>query len=211
MTPKDFAKKCPKLLHLTRTEALPLIREHGLLTASDLCRLFEVEYYRQAGILSSRRPKNIKLEHEVHGTVVISDNTPLYLGSLEKCLEDGLTTEDWLQILNKRVFFFSKEKDLKVLAAGQGHREVAHLILEINTLSFVKDYITQISVAAINTGSAKRKAPHRGLATFAPLETLDFDAWKYSRGNVKPDYPKEVSVLGSIPNIFDYVEAVTSL
>ena len=66
-----------------------------------------------------------------------------------------------------------------------------------------------MEVCPINSGATLHTPPARGLATFAPLEGLDHEAWRRARrerGEKKGlDSIKEVTVRGAVPDADDHL------
>lgn len=112
MSPEDLAAKHPRLYHLTDPVALPGILRHGLLPTSGLLSLFEVPQADRVAIERRRRSAGVPITHPIHGTAVITDNLPLSETALTSCLDDDLSPEDWLLLLNQRVFFWPDEENL---------------------------------------------------------------------------------------------------
>ncbi|MEM6589676.1 MAG: hypothetical protein AAF641_14610 [Pseudomonadota bacterium] len=103
-------------------------------------------------------------------------------------------------MLNTRVFFWPErrlgEGNLKA-RISRGYESEWQVYDTRTLLSRVWD---RAEIAPINTGSTIRQPARRGLATFAPLEGLNFKAWRKSRGKSTPDIVKEVTIRGSAPH-----------
>jgi len=166
LSPEDLAAKHPRLYHLTAPDALSGILRHGLLPTSALLTLFEVPNADRHRIERRRRPASVPLSHPVHGAAVITDNLPLTEAALEACLDDGLTPEDWLAILNSRAFFWPDEESLARLLGARLNRGRERLVLVLDTLSLARRHQQRMELAAINTGSTIRRPARRGLSTF---------------------------------------------
>lgn len=71
-----------------------------------------------------------------------------------------------------------------------------------DTMALLAPVWDRAEVAPFNTGATVHVPPRRGLATFAPLDKLDWDEWRSRRraaGIVKaPDRVREVTVRGSV-------------
>ena len=211
MTPEDFSARYPDLYHLTRPESLPLIRQFGLLSPLQLCDLFNLNDEEKDKLLSKRRPKSVVLTHTLHGTAVIHDNAPLSEKALGKCLDDGLAPKDWLHLLNERTFFFTKRNKADALRAGPAHKNQQRSLLVIDTETFLRAHIERVTISPFNTGSTIHTPARRGNGTFARLSSLDYEVWRRSRPTHTPDVPKEVSIVGGVRDIFNYVSAIETL
>lgn len=203
MSPEEFADRHPRLFHVTRPQAIPSIEKHGLLTTSALLDLFAVSGAQRQAIEEKRRPRNVTIRHDLHGEAVVTDNAPLSERALQKCLDDDLTPAHWLRILNGRTFFWPDRINLaKHLQASRRKSEV-RTVLVLDTLRLAKAHHERIELAAINTGSTIRRPAHRGLLTFSPAHLYTYGEWQRLRG--MHDRLKEVSIVGSVPDIGNYL------
>lgn len=203
MSPEDLAAKHPCLYHLTDPVALPGILRHGLLPTSGLLSLFEVPQADRVAIERRRRSAGVPITHPIHGTAVITDNLPLSETALTSCLDDDLSPEDWLLLLNQRVFFWPDEENLGGHRNARMNRGRERLVLVVDTLSLVQRYHQHVELTAINTGATIRKPARRGLATFAPAHLHSYEGWRRLRG--RRDRLKEVAVVGGVADISDHL------
>jgi len=74
-----------------------------------------------------------------------------------------------------------------------------------------------VAVTPINTGNARRKPARRGAATFVPYTAWIESGWE-SEATVlgvslrkRTHQPVEVTVIGSVPDVMDFVVAVSEL
>lgn len=174
------------------------VRRHGLLPAADLAR-------RAGHALPLPRRARAQALALPDGTrAILTDNSPLSLTKLAGVLDDGLTPEDWLAMLNARVFLWPDPK----LAQGNlstrrrlGYDSEWHVYDTVKLLAPVWD---RAEIAPINSGATLRKPTRRGHATFAPLAGLDYQSWRRARrdaGRVQSlDSVKEVTIRGAAPD-----------
>ena len=205
MSPEDFAQRHPSLFHVTDPDAWPGILRHGLLPTRDLLSLFAVAPADRAALERRRRPIGVRLHHPEHGTAVLNDNLPLSEAALLRCLDDRLSPEDWLLMLNARVFFWCSETDVARLVGARLNRNRPRLVLELDTLSLLRAAAGRVELAAINTGSTIRKPARRGLSTFTPLARHAYRDWQRLRGGL--DRPREVTVVGAVAGIARHLRA----
>ncbi len=201
MSPEDLARRHPRLYHLTNPGALPGILRHGLLPTSLLLSLFEVPSADRPKIERKRRPSSVPLWHDVHGKAVITDNVPLSEVALQKCLDDGLTPEKWLIMLNSRVFFWPDEASLGRLVSARLNRGRDLLVLVVDALSLARHH--RLELSPINSGSTIRRPARRGLSTFVPMDRHDYATWQQLRGG--RDRVREVTVVGGVADITDHL------
>ena len=194
MTPDAFAALHPRLHRLAMAGAHEGIRRHGLLTARQVAE--------RAGLDLPATPRRAAIRGALpDGTpVAVTDNRPLSFRALAPVLEDGLAPEDWLAMLNDRVFLWP---DRRLGAGNLAARRRLGYDSEwqvYDTARLLRPVWDRAEIAPINTGSTVRVAVPRGRATFAPLAGLDHAAWRRARGKRSPDTVKEVTVRGGVPD-----------
>jgi hypothetical protein len=142
MTPEEFADRHPRLYHVTSPGAIVDMVRHGLLPASALLDLFGIVGEQRVRIEAHPRAAEVVIEHRAHGKAVISDNSPLTIAALERCLDDGLRPTDWLKMLNERVFFWADRRDVTQLIEARINRGRARYIFVFETLSLARALAT---------------------------------------------------------------------
>ena len=197
MTPEAFAALHPVLTHYAEAGAHRSICARGLLPAATLAPHLD---------MSVPRPAAVELGH-----AVLSDNTPLLGPGLARCLDDELTPEDWLRILNDRVFLWADERGGAGFLRARLRLGRATERLRFDALALLAPVWDRAEVTPINSGSAIRVPARRGLSTFAPLATLDYDAWRRSRKTKGLDSVREVAVRGGIPEAGDALISVDAI
>jgi hypothetical protein len=148
------------------------------------------------------------VRHREHGLIIINDNAPLSERKLAACLDDDLTTTEWLRMLNSRVFFFATPGPVRALTGAALNRGRAKKILLIDTCPFAEAYGEAMEIVPINSGNTNYNAVRRGLSTFSPLLPTDYARWRRQRGKKAPDTIKEVAVRGCIPDIARFVRDI---
>jgi hypothetical protein len=203
MTPEELADRHPRLYHVTTPGAVCGMIRHGLLPTSSLLDLFEIVGEQRVGIEARPRAAEAVIEHATHGRAVISDNSPLTIESLERCLDDGLRSVDWLKMLNERVFFWADRRAVARLLDARINRDRARDVLVVDTLSLARGLADRMDMTPINTGATIRRTARRGLSTFAPVQAHSYQAWQRLRG--RRDRVLEVTVRGGIPDINEHL------
>ncbi|MBA3637350.1 MAG: hypothetical protein H0W57_13175, partial [Rubrobacteraceae bacterium] len=205
--PEELARKHRHLYHVIDPHNWDGIQKHGLLSTSRLLSLFEYSNADRAVIERQRRPASVRLSHPVHGEAVINDNIPLIEKALTPYLDDGLAAADWYAMLNRRVFFWVDKTSRDGFLRAQAYQGRDRLVLVLDTLSVAKRYGEQMELSPINSGSALRRPPRRGLSTFTPLLKHDYATWRRLRHRVKatPDHIVEVTVVGGVDHIADHL------
>ena len=205
MTPEELAAMHLRLYHATDAANLDGILRHGLLSTSRILNLCGAPDEERAAFTRQRRRDRVTLEHPDGGVAMITDNSPLHEGNLARCLDDGLSVEDWCTKLNERVFFWVDERSLHRLLNAEASRQRDRVVLVFDTESLAQAYAGQIELSPINSGSSLRKPARRGHATFAPLLRHSYAEWRQLRvergEKTTPDTIKEVTVLGGIEHV----------
>lgn len=197
-----LVKHYPVLYHMTSPDAWETIQRLGLLSTSRLLDLFEVHGPERAAIEEARRPESVRLEHPMHGSVVIRDNKPLSIVRLEKCLVD-MTVPEYLKMLNSRVFFWLHPSRLQGLRDARAYREQEQLILQFDTRRILEQYRDHISLSVINSGATVHTPPPRGSFTFQRLDDFDYEASYRKRGQAKAI--AELVIEGGVTTAFNMI------
>jgi hypothetical protein len=169
MDRQELIRLYPQAFHMAAPGAWPMIERHGLLCTQALLELFEVGDPQRSHLLTHRRPNAVTLTHQVHGTAVVRDNIPLTESKLGPALTD-MTVEDWLRLLNSRVFFWLQRERLTGLLGARAYRDKSHLVITVDTrqlLDAVGDAAVRLS--RINSGSTAYRAMPRGSDTFKTI------------------------------------------
>ena len=137
--------------------------------------------------------------------MVITDNLPLSEGRLARVLDDSLGVEDWMAMLNRRVFFWADERRVARLRDARENRSRDRLLLVFDTAGLAGRYADAIEIAPINTGATLHQPPRRGLTTFTPLGRMTHAEWSRLRGLKQPDRIAEVTVTREIPDAMEFL------
>ena len=116
--PARAYRSVPAPVPSQRGGAWPPIAAHGLLTAAEIVSTSELSAEEQARILSRPRSGRLAVSHSRLGMVFLRDQTPLRSHILEKSLR-GLGPEEWLGLLNDRLFFWLDPRGLEQLLAAR--------------------------------------------------------------------------------------------
>jgi hypothetical protein len=153
-----FARIRPKLYHVTSSENVEGIARRGLRTAAQLAAEGGVELagVRQAVVRTS--------------SATIRDQKPIVTKTLLGHL-DGITLDEWLAILNGRIFLFPEEDRAGRLARTYADRSLPQAVLAFDTSQVLAAAGDRLEVADRNTGSVPRAkgCPCRGRSTFVAL------------------------------------------
>lgn len=201
VTPARLAEYYPRLYHMAEGGSWASIQRHGLLSTEALLDLFEVTREKRSPILTRQRTHDVPITHLKHGKAVVRDQKPLNRAKLERSL-DGCTFDQWLQLLNSRVFFWLTMERLQTLMCAREYCAETHVVLTLDTLRLATDLQKSITLAPMNTGNTRPFAHQRGLSTFSRM-------WEYpfEERLRRPLYYTvvELAVEGGVRNIMDYV------
>lgn len=151
-------------------DAWPSIRQHGLLSVAALLERWEVPPEERHRLLREHRPATVPLSHPEYATVYIRDQHPLNVKMLERALTD-MTVPDWLEQLNRHVFFAPTPKRLQDLYAA--YNDQPRLVLTVDTRSLLAEHRYQTRLAAINTGAVRHVKHTRGSNTLQSVSIFD--------------------------------------
>jgi hypothetical protein len=134
---KELLDDCPALYHMAQRQSWPSIRENGLLSTTALLDRYGVSGVKRESIEMQRRPSSVVLEQRGLGRAVVRDQHPMDDAGLVRCLQDGLSPQDWYRLLNSKVFFWlTRARLLRPLNAGNYQNE-EHDVLELDALSLL--------------------------------------------------------------------------
>ena len=167
----------------------PSIRKRGLLSTTALLDLFNVRGAERLRLESEWRPRSVKINHAIHGSVVIRDQGPMPADELRGLLI-GMEPREWYELINGKTFFWSDTYGLQKLLGAVRYRDQSHDVLTVDTRLLVARHIQEITLTDQNSGSTISKRP-RGRDTFRRVHEF------------KNRYVKEVAVDYSVPDVAD--------
>ena len=192
MRDDELVARYPRCYHLAYgPEVWPSIQRHGLLSVAALLDRWEVAPVRQQQLLRVHRPAAVPLTHPVHGTAHLRDQHPLNIKMLGRALTD-MTIPDWLEQLNRYVFFAPTMKRLESLYAAYNGQP--RLVLTLSTTSLLEAHRYQVRLSRINTGAVRHINHTRGSDTFRRISSYD------AKREVA-----EVAISNSVSDITDHV------
>lgn len=206
MDVEELISEYPRLFHLAEAGSWPAIAAHGLLPTAEIVATSALSPAEQADVLTRPRARAVAVDHPRLGRVTIRDQTPLRAHILEKVLLD-MSTEQWLETLNDRVFFWLHPRRLDQLRNARRNRGRAQDVLTVDTASLVAGYRDRIRLSAINSGATLYPgAPERGRFTFTAIE--DFPYAERRRRRPPQSAVVELAVVGGVPDIAAHVVSV---
>lgn len=110
----ELVRRHPILFHMAEDGTWPAIQAHGLLSTKALVDLYNPRDAVRASILQGVRRDSILLERPGIGRAIVRDQGPLKF--LDECLVPGTTRQEFLDLLNGRVFFWLTRERLPAVA-----------------------------------------------------------------------------------------------
>ena len=207
ITQGDLATHFPRLYHMAWQGSWAMIRQHGLLSTTALMDLFGVAGDDREAIERRNRRTSRQVSKPGLGSAFVRDQKPMSDGALRKCLQDGLTPEDWYRLLNGRVFFWMTEERLEELLRARAYRDRHHTVLTVETAALLEHHGDRVELSPINSGSTVYNPQPRGRDTFLPPDRYPFEYWRKKRGAARKA-AAELTVLGSVRPIEQVVVRV---
>jgi len=198
-----------RAFHLADVENWPSIQRSGLHSTAALIARDRLRG-RAALPFTSYRSASVRLP----SGAVIRDQRPMPPETLLRCLDDGLTPDDWYRLVNGKVFFWLDVARLnRHLAACRARPQ---LVIEVDLRALVARHGRRACVTPFNVGNARRRPASRGHRTFVPL-----DAWLATRwaseaapGGVpraRSHPPAELAIESAVPDLMALVVAATPI
>jgi hypothetical protein len=173
ITIEELVQRYPVLYHMADQGSWPGIKKLGLLSPITLCNRFRSPENVRAQVLNQPRQRSMRVGSPEDGATV-RDQKVLSGSKLANSLTD-CTVEQWLHMLNSRVFFWLNRDRLFTLMNGREYRNKEHVVLTIQTEPLVREHADKITLTAMNTGSTSPIAHPRGLASFSPLSRYPYE------------------------------------
>jgi hypothetical protein len=194
-----FFARSPTLYHMARVGAWPQIERHGLLSVRTLLDLSQKSERERTAIAVERKTSSVSLDVPLVGTVLLRDQGVLNSAKLQRALNCSMPVEDWVTLLDSRVFLWAKPESLEGLVKAKSYRRAPQTIIEVDSRTLFEGYRREIEVADINTGAVLHRPAARGSFTFQSID-------EYRR--VGRREVVEVTVVGGIPDIARFVKRV---
>lgn len=206
MDREDLIARHPRLFHMAEAGSWHGIRQHGLITTEELVLSANLEEAESHALLSERRSGSTVIDHPLYGRVVIRDQGPLNLTHLRNALED-VTVEEWLRILNSRVFFWLHPEKLQGLLKARRYRHQQQDVITVDTRSLLDAVGDRVRLSRMNSGATLYpSAPPRGSTTFTAIEDYDYVAQRRRRGAMNAIV--ELAVIEGVRDLLPHVVEV---
>jgi len=195
------ANRCDQLYHMSEKESWENIQELGLLSTSTLLDVCGYTGNERFKIESQIRRSKMYVKHPGLGIICIRDQIPMRDWPeqdlfLDEFIDDGVTSQEWLEFLNGKVFFWTSKYELTKMLCAWQYRNKPQWIIKISARDLLEQHKENAFVSNQNTGSLYSRKK-RGPETFVPL--LD--------SPIRSDII-ELAVDYGVPNLPDFVISV---
>jgi hypothetical protein len=173
MNPDQFLNRCKLVCHVGPLGVWDQISKHGFRTAEQLIEASDLPEDEKALLSSTPRRESVRLNvegDEVH----LRDQGPLFARKdLDSVLGDGLEVADWIRLLNRRVYFFNDETQMRKLLDKYVELEGAQEVVWLSPFRMLEVEGLRLELTRQNTGAIARKAGTQKMAdTFVPLSSF---------------------------------------
>ncbi|MBI5818280.1 MAG: hypothetical protein HZA88_04770 [Verrucomicrobia bacterium] len=206
MDTETLIRTFPSVYHMAHEDAWLGIQRHGLLSVCALLDLFAIRGDQRQLIEARRRPECVAIEHPIHGRAIIRDNKPMDDIGLQRAL-NGITPQEWYQLLNGKVFFWLTEERLITLLSARAYRGGNHCVLTVDTRGLVERYNDRITLCPMNAGCTKPFPHPRGRDVFSSIADYPFEYWRRKKGGPR----KAIVEFGIERGVLDIDELVTQV
>ena len=203
----ELLRDCPTLFHMAENGSWPSIQRHGLLSTSSLLDLYGMDGAARDALEGRRRPEGVALRRTGLEGAVIRDQKPMDDAGLSRCLDGGLSPEDWYRLLNGKVFFWLTPARLMRLMEARPYRGTVFDVLELDAPALVSACRDAVSLSPINSGATKPFPVRRGPDTFLPIDAYPYADWRARRP--RGERVVELVVERGVPDVARFVRRVT--
>ncbi|MFT0182776.1 DUF7002 family protein [Pseudomonas benzopyrenica] len=164
-----FISRHPKLFHVTSPGAWQSIEKHGLLSTSaalDLCKVIGRD---RKALEEQHRPIDIAIG-SAEEPLVLKNQASMPPHRPQETLPKETSTAEWYKFTNGRVFMWADERRVFRLLNARAYRKHSHEVLIIDTESIVHDYLNNIKLCRMNSGSTFPIAHQRKFSDFLSIE-----------------------------------------
>jgi hypothetical protein len=162
MDVEKLIERYPTIYHMAEAASWPSIRQHGLLSASEVLR----RAGSPSALHSAFRAEKVSVQVPEMGVVVLRDQKPMAAKRLEMALTDDTTPGEWYRLINDRVFLWAQEKRLLGLLNAKEYRHLEHDVLTVDTASLLAAHAERVSLCHMNSGNTFPIPHHRGRDAF---------------------------------------------
>jgi hypothetical protein len=192
--------------HIADEENWPAIERSGLYSAEALIARSGMTE-EQAATARGYRPEGLRLP----GGALLRDQRPMPPDALARCLDPGLSPQDWYDLVNGKVFFWLDPARLVRHLAACAVRPQRVVTVDLRRL--LDRHGDRASLTPFNVGNARRKAAPRGTRTFVPWAAWRDSRWQDEAGGGAPRPPShppaDLAIDGAVPDLLALMTELT--
>jgi len=170
-----------------------------LFSTAAVLDMFGVNGTKRFELESTHRQEKVPVGHGAE-QIVLRDQKPMEPNRLAMALHSGVTSRQWYETINAKVFFWVQEERLLGLLNARPYRNLEHDVLVIDTASFVAAHEEEIWLCHMNSGNTFPFPHKRDLTAFQRIAQYP------TRSNGQPT--KEVVELVVDYRVLDIAEHV---
>ena len=180
----ELVIRFPRVWHATYPGGWEAIRTGGLQSSTAL-----LEAAGRGDEAKAVRTESVRLSTPA-GDVVLREQVPNKKDP--SAYPDGLSTDDWWQLINRRSYLFAVREDLDQFVGAYLEKGEAQEIITFETRRLLGPVSDHVEIAMVNAGAfPKATSPAKGKATFVTLP--DFTAQPTRIREVTVTVPAEVT------------------
>ena len=184
-TPETLIEKYPELYHVTCPRNVSLITKHGLRCAAQSLRNVKASEPHEAA-----KPYSVRLTMVSIGAgedeVWLNDQIPMSRGVLNRCeLPKGQQAEQWVNYLDRHVFFWATKERLGRFLYVRGQRCYQSYVFRIKTKALIETLGKDVWLSQQNSGGPFPQKPTRR-HSFVNFGSDELDQW-YCKNNELKD------------------------
>jgi hypothetical protein len=192
-----FVDAYPVLSHVSPTGAWPSISSGGLRTAAQLIDAFDLDQVEKDRLHTVPRAQEVTLRMSGEPMVLRDQGRLLTRRDLQSIFGDGLTVEEWVQILSQRLYYFGCQREMQPFLdkyTSRGGQDV----MQVHTSQLVQRLGSRIGLAAQNTGAIARvRTPQKLSDTFQTIRRFD-----------RPKPVRVITAVGGVPDLYEMIHVV---
>ena len=177
MFARDFATINPYLYHLTdKGNAEDILSRRQVLSTTEIAAAAFQNTEARQEFLRARRPEHVILEADGK-RYSIRDQRPISVTVLERSLTSGWNAANFIEHLNRRVFFWPTIERLR--RHYERYSRESPVIIRVESEAML-NLNTHVELARLNTGATRchpaygGDAPTRGEGTFQPPQEIQY-------------------------------------
>lgn len=177
MEKKELIENIEFLYHLTSEENSEIILSKQIIESTvNVIGGADMPKNEKQQILRSRREGHLFVKNGNGQTIMIRDQNPISIKSLEKCLTDGWSSGDFIYHLNSRVFFWPNLSRLNIHFNKYQNENPVILKFRTDDLLELND---NIKLCHLNSGATRchpkwgGAPPPRGAESFVKIEEFN--------------------------------------